>query len=72
MLLIAYSVSVFGNIAKISAYQGNPNAINVAIWYGFVKEAVIKLQVVSRDDSVEKAIESRHIIDENFNNLISR
>ena len=72
MLLIAYSVSAFGNIAKICSYQGNPNAINVAIWYGFVKEAVIKLQVVSRDDTVETAIESRHIIDENFNNLISR
>jgi len=72
MLLIAYSVSVFGDIAKICAYQGNPNAINVAIWYGFVKEAVKKLQVVSRDNTVEKAIECRHIIDENFNNLISR
>ena len=72
MLLIAYSVSVFGDIAKICAYQGNPNAINVAIWYGFVKEAVKKLQVASRDNTVEKAIEYRHIIDENFKNLISR
>ena len=32
IFFIAYSVAVAGNIGKVAAYQGNPFAINIAIW----------------------------------------
>ena len=66
MRLIAYSVAVGGNIAKVAAYSGNPTAINLPIWYAFIKESILKLEVLWEDHTAENAIEHRHVIDANF------
>lgn len=63
---IAYSVAVCGNIAKVAIFQGNPNAINASIWLKFIKESIRNIEMIIRDQSGEKAIENRHVIDENF------
>ena len=71
MRLIAYSVAVGGNIAKVAAYSGNPTAINLPIWYAFIKESILKLEVLLEDHTAENAIEHRHVIDANFEKINS-
>ena len=67
--LTAYSVATCGNIAKVAAYSGNPTAINLPIWYAFIKESILKVEVLLRDHAAEDAIEHRHVIESNFEEL---
>lgn len=72
MLSISYAVASCGNIAKICAYQGNPNAFNLPLWLGMIKEAICQVSIQTRSTKCyEKVIENRHIIDENFKVLSS-
>lgn len=71
MKLVASSVAVSGNIAKIYAYQGNPNAFNYTLWYEMIKQALSGVTILMKDKSAEEAIEARHTIDENFDVLLS-
>ncbi len=72
MLFVSYAVASCGNIAKICAYQGNPTALNLPLWLGMIKEAVAKAEISTRNSKhYEKAIENRHVIDDNFNLLCS-
>lgn len=72
ILFVSYAVASCGNIAKICAYQGNPTALNLPLWFGMIKEALAKAEILTRNSKYyEKAIENRHIIDENFKNLCS-
>lgn len=66
MKFIASSVAVAGNVAKICAYQGNPNAFNYAVWYEMIKDAIAEVTILTKDKTAEKAIEARHVLDENF------
>ncbi len=67
MLFVSYAVASCGNIAKICAYQGNPTAFNLPLWLGMTKEAITKAEITTRNSKYyEKAIENRHVIDENF------
>lgn len=71
IFFIAYSVAVAGNIGKVAAYQGNPFAINIAIWYQFVREAVTQTVIYFDEGKYSiKAIENRHLIDETFELLL--
>ena len=73
MLAISYAIAYFGNIAKIAAYEGNPNAFNLPLWIGMVKEAIGQLVIHTRSSKIfEKGIESRHVIDENFSILLNK
>lgn len=73
MLFTAYSVAACGNIAKVCVYEGNPTAINYAIWAAFAKEALAKAVVINRNTkSVEQIIEGRHVIDDSFDYLFQR
>lgn len=72
ILFVSYAVASCGNIAKICAYQGNPTALNLPLWFGMIREALAKAEILTRNSKYyEKAIENRHIIDENFKNLCS-
>lgn len=67
MLAISYAIASFGNAVKIAAYSGNPNAFNLPLWTGMVKEAIGQLVIHTRSSKVfEEGIERRHAIDENF------
>lgn len=70
MLMISDSIAATGNVAKVAAYQGNPLAINTAIWFDFLQEAIVQVQIYNRPTSdYEKSIESRHRIEDNFARL---
>lgn len=72
MHFIAYSVATCGNVAKIIAYQGNPLALNLPLWYAMIKEATGQCIILTRNSKdYEKAIKGRHIIDEDFDYLFS-
>lgn len=72
LLIVSYAVASCGNIAKIAAYQGAPNAINLPIWYGLIKEAIIQFSILTNNSNVAiEAIENRHLIDERFEMLIN-
>lgn len=67
----AYSIAVAGNIGKVAAYQGNPFAINIAIWYQFAREAITQTVIYFDEGKFSiKAIENRHLIDETFERLL--
>ena len=69
---IAYSVATCGNVVKVIAYQGNPSAVNIPLWYAMIKEAVGQCAILIRNSKdYEKAIENRHVVDENFDWLYS-
>lgn len=71
IFFIAYSIAVAGNIGKVVAYQGNPFAINVAIWYQFVCEAITQTVIYFDEGKFSiQAIENRHLIDETFERLL--
>ncbi len=72
MKFVASSVAVAGNVAKICAYQGNPNAFNYTIWYEMIKEAIAEVTILTKDKTAEHVIETRHVLDENFEVLLSR
>lgn len=67
--LTAYAVAAGGNIAKVAAYSGNPTAVNLPIWYAFIKESLLKIDVLLEDHTAESAIEHRHVIDANFREI---
>ncbi len=71
LLMTSYSIAVCGNISKIAVYHGQPNAINIPIWYSFAKESISQF-IIYKDSSSEniKSIENRHLIDERFADLI--
>lgn len=70
MLFVSYSVASCGNIAKIFAYQGNPTAFNLPLWLGMIKESITQVTILNRNSkNHEQAIENRHTIDENFDDL---
>lgn len=71
MKFVASSVAVAGNVAKIIAYEGNPLAFNYSIWYEMIKKAIAEVVIITKDKSGETAIETRHIIDDNFEVLLS-
>lgn len=71
MKFIASSVAAAGNVAKILAYQGNPLSFNYSIWYEMIKKSIEESTIVTKDKSGENAIETRHILDENFKILLS-
>lgn len=72
MLFTSYAVASCGNITKICAYGGNPLAFNLPLWLGMIKEAIVQVKVsTSSSKDCEKAIENRHVIDENFDFLRS-
>ena len=71
MSLIAVSVATAGNIAKVASYN-NLLALNYPLWCTMVKEAVEKTKIELRSTKTfETAIEGRHVIDENFEYLVS-
>lgn len=73
MLYLATSVAAVGNVGKVVAYGGNPLAINLVTWEEFAKNAVVDFYVRHRDSKdYEKVIEARHVIDENFEYLLSQ
>ncbi len=71
LLMTSYSVAIYGNISKVAIYHGQPNAINIPIWYSFAKESISQFTIYknSNNDSI-KSIENRHLIDERFADLI--
>ena len=72
MLFVSYAIASCGNVMKICIYQGNPNAFNLPLWLGMIKEAMTQAMIILRSSkSYEKVIEARHIIDENFEYLCS-
>lgn len=72
MLYLATSVAAVGNVGKIVAYGGNPLAINLVTWEEFAKNAIVDFYVRHRNSKdYEKVIEARHVIDENFEHLLS-
>ena len=72
LLIISYAVASCGNIAKLAAYQGAPNAINLPIWYGLIKEAIVQFSILTNNSNIAiEAIENRHLIDERFAMLIN-
>lgn len=71
MKLVASSVAVAGNVAKLCAYEGNPNAFNYALWYEMIKQAIAGTTILTKDKAAEHAIENRHVIDENFEILLN-
>lgn len=72
MKFVASSVAVAGNVAKICAYQGNPNAFNYSLWYEMIKHAIGEVVIHTKDTSAEDAIEGRHVLDENFEILLAK
>lgn len=73
MLYLATSVAAVGNVGKVVAYGGNPLAINLVTWEELAKNAVVDFYVRHRDSKdYEKVIEARHVIDENFEYLLSQ
>ena len=71
MSLIAVSVASAGNIAKVASYN-NLLALNYPLWCTMVKEAIEKTKIELRSTKTfETAIEGRHVIDENFEYLVS-
>ena len=71
MSLIAISVASVGNIAKVATYN-NLLAFNYPLWLEMVKESIEKTKIEFRNTKTyEKVIEGRHVIDENFDYLIS-
>jgi len=71
LMFLAYSIAVAGNIGKVAAYQGNPLAINAAIWYQFAREAISQIVIHTNDNKpYMDAIENRHMIDETFEQLL--
>lgn len=73
MLYLATSVAAVGNVGKVVAYGGNPLAINLVTWEEFAKNAIVDFYVRHRDSKdYENAIEARHVIDENFEYLLSQ
>ena len=72
MKLVASSIAVAGNVAKICAYQGNPNAFNYSLWYEMIKQAIAGTTILTKDKAAEHAIEKRHVIDENFDILLAK
>lgn len=71
MKFVASSVAVAGNISKICVYEGNPLAFNYSVWYEMIKHSITEIEILTKDRSAETAIEKRHIIDENFDVLLS-
>lgn len=73
MLYLATSVAAVGNVGKIVAYGGNPLAINIVTWEEFVKNAIVDYNIWHRESKdYEKVIETRHVLDENFEYLLSQ
>lgn len=73
MLYLATSVAAVGNVGKIAAYGGNPLAINLVTWEEFAKNAIVDFYIRHRETKdYEKVIEARHVIDENFEYLLSQ
>lgn len=71
MALIATSVAAAGNIAKVATYN-NLLALNYPLWCEMVKESIDKAKIELRSTKIyEKAIEGRHVVDENFKYIIS-
>lgn len=71
LLMISYSIAVCGNITKVATYQGAPNAINIPIWYSFVKETMTQFALLSKDsNNTIETIENRNLIDERLEYLI--
>ena len=67
MLMISNSIAITGNITKIAVYNGNPLAINMVIWFDFLKESIVQIQISNRKSrNFETAIESRDNIERNF------
>lgn len=67
---IAHSIAVAGNITKLYV-KGNPNAFNLPLVVGFIKEAVIQAKILARDTKeFEEAVEARYVIDNNWKYLI--
>lgn len=67
MLMISNSIAITGNITKIAVYNGNPLAINIVIWFDFLKESIVQIQISNRKSrNFETAIESRDNIERNF------
>lgn len=72
MLFVSYVIASCGNISKICAYKGNPSALNLPLWFGMIREALAKAEILTRNSKYyEESIENRHVIDENFNMLCS-
>lgn len=71
MKFVANSIAVAGNVAKICAYHGNPLAFNYSIWYEMIKHSIAEVTIVTKDKSVESAIEKRHVLDDNFDILLA-
>ena len=72
MLFVSYAIASCGNVMKICIYQGNPNAFNLPLWLGMIKEAITQVMIILRSSkSYERVMEARHIIDENFEYLYS-
>lgn len=72
MSLVALSVASAGDIGKVIMYQGNPLAINYALWCSMIKEALLNAAIQIRDTKdYEKVIENRHVIDENFEAILN-
>lgn len=66
---IAHSIAVAGNIAKIFVKR-NPNALNLPLLIGFIKEAVTQAKIITRDTKAfEEVIEGRYVIDNNWKYL---
>lgn len=73
IMFAAYSIAVAGNVAKIAAYQGSPFAINTALWYQFVREAITQANIYMDDGKYSiEAIENRHLIDKRFEQLLKK
>ena len=71
LLMASYSIAVCGNISKIVVYQGQPNAINIPIWYSFAKESISQFIILKNSNDEEiKAIANRHLINERFADII--
>lgn len=66
---VASSVAIAGNITKICAYQGNPNAFNYTLWYEMIKMSISEVVILTKDKTAEMVIEARHVIDDSFEHL---
>lgn len=72
LLMVAYSIATCGNILKIVGHAGNPLALNIPVWIGFVKEAMAQAKIAIRDSkNFEEAIENRYTIDNNWRFLLA-
>lgn len=66
---IAHSIAVAGNITKLLVMK-NPNALNLPLMIGFIKEAITQAKIITRDTKeFEEIIEGRYILDNNWKYL---